>query len=260
MPIITLLTDFGTGSPYVAAMKGVILTINPAATIVDLTHAIPPQDVREAALVLEEVSGRFPPGTIHVVVVDPGVGTERAIVYARIGDQAFVCPDNGVLSRLVLGARPASLFRAENPQHWLHPVSATFHGRDIMAPVAARLSLGLEPSRVGPPHAGLVLLDWPSPTALPGRIEGHVLRIDSFGNLITDVPAAMLVGAAAERIQVACKGRDATAHVRCYAEGQPGMLVSLIGSSDRLELSIVGGSAAQTLHAALGDAVSVRWG
>jgi len=259
MSIITLLTDFGVGSPYVAAMKGVILCINPAATIVDLTHAIPPQDIRAGALVLEEIAGRFPPSTIHVAVVDPGVGTDRAIVYARIGHQGFVCPDNGLLSRLLLGARPAGLFRLENADYWLHPVSSTFHGRDIMAPVAARLSLGLDPSRLGPPQAALVMLDWPSPTALPGRIEGHVLRIDSFGNLITDIPGSMLADAAAELIHVACKGKRAVAHVRCYAQGHPGTLASLIGSSDRLEVAVIGGNAAAALGAAVGDPVTVAW-
>jgi S-adenosylmethionine hydrolase len=259
MPIITLLTDFGTGSPYVAAMKGVVLSINPAATIVDLTHAIPPQDVREAALVLEEVAERFPPGTIHVVVVDPGVGSARAIVCARLAHQWFVCPDNGVLSRLTRSVRPTSVFRLEESEYWLHPVSATFHGRDIMAPVAARLTLGLEPARLGPPQANLVRLDWPTPSVLPDRIEGHVLRIDSFGSLSTDIPAAMLADVATERIRVTCNGHQTEAHVRCYAEGRPGTLVSLVGSSDRLELAVINGHAAARLQAHVNDAVTVRW-
>jgi S-adenosylmethionine hydrolase len=259
MSIITLLTDFGTDSPYVAAMKGVMLSINPAATIVDLTHAIPPQDVREAALVWEEVAGRFPPGTVHVAVIDPGVGSERALVCARIGHQWFVCPDNGLLSRLTQNTWPTSVFRLEDPEYWLHPVSATFHGRDIMAPVAARLTLGLDPSRLGPPHANLVTLDWPTPVLLPGRIEGHVLRIDSFGNVITDIPAAMLADAPVERLHVVCNGQPSEAHVRCYAHGRPGVVVSLIGSSDRLELALARGRAADYLHANVGDAVTARW-
>ncbi len=260
MPIITLLTDFGTGSPYVAAMKGVILSINPAATVVDLTHAIPPQDVREAALVLEEVAERFPPGTIHVAVVDPSVGSDRAIICARIAHQWFVCPDNGVLSRLTRNTRPVSVFRLEEPEYWLHPVSVTFHGRDIMAPVAARLTLGLEPSRLGPPHAQLVTLDWPTLVVLADRIVGHVLRIDSFGNLITDIPATLLTDVAGERIRVTCCGDQAEAHVRCYAEGRPGTLVSLIGSSDRLELAVINGHAAARLRPRGNDAVVVEWG
>lgn len=259
MSIVTLLTDFGNGSPYVAALKGVILSINPAAVVVDLTHDIPPQDVRAGALVLEEIAGHFPAGTIHVGVVDPGVGTERAIVYARIGHQAFVCPDNGLLSRVALGTRPSSVIRLENPDYWLSPVSMTFHGRDIMAPVAARLSLGLDPARLGGTQSGLVMLDWPAPSVMAGRIEGHVLRIDSFGNLITDISAALLAEAAAELIHVQCHLERAIAHVRTYGQGTPGALVSLIGSSDRLELAVVGGSAAARLGAAVGDAVLVKW-
>ena len=147
MSLITLMTDFGAGSPYVAAMKGVILSINPSVTLVDLTHAIPPQDVREGALVLEDVAPYFPPGTIHVAVVDPGVGTDRAILYAEIGSQRYVAPDNGLLSRLSRNTPPSRIVRLTNPDYWLRPVSATFHGRDIMAPVAARLSLGLDPAK-----------------------------------------------------------------------------------------------------------------
>lgn len=259
MPIITLLTDYGTGSPYVAAMKGVMLSINPAATIVDLTHAIPGQDIRAGALVLEEVAGRFPPGTIHVAVVDPGVGTDRAIVCARIDQRVYVCPDNGLLSRLTLGSRPSSVLRIENADYWRHPVSATFHGRDIMAPVAAQLSLGLDPARLGPPHDGLVTLEWPTPRATAGGIEGHVLRIDSFGNLITNIRGAMLAEAPGESVRVECKGHAAVAHVRCYAQGRTGALVSLIGSSDWLELAVMGGNAAEALHVAPGEPVLVRW-
>ena len=138
MSIITLTTDFGAGSPYVAAMKGVILSINSAANIVDITHDIPAQNIRSAAVVLDDVTGWFPEDTIHVAVVDPGVGTGRAIVYARIGRQQFIAPDNGLLSRLAARTTPSQTIRLEDPEHWLSPVSATFHGRDIMAPAAAR--------------------------------------------------------------------------------------------------------------------------
>ena len=151
MSIITLTTDFGSGSHYVAAMKGVILSICPAATIVDIAHDVPPQDIRRAALLLDDVADWFPPETIHVAVVDPGVGTDRAIVYARIGQQQFIAPDNGLLSRLAARTPPPKLIRLSEPAYWLEHVSTTFHGRDIMAPVAARLALGLDPDRLGPP-------------------------------------------------------------------------------------------------------------
>ena len=190
--VITLSTDFGTGSPYVAAMKGVILSINPQAVIVDVTHAIPAQDVRQGALVLEEAARWFPPETIHVAVIDPGVGTERKIVYARFGDQQFVAPDNGLLSRLALLAPPSTIVTVTEPEHWLLPVSATFHGRDIMAPVAARLSLGLDPARLGPAQTSIEQLDWTEARVAANKIEGTVQSIDSFGNLITDISADAL--------------------------------------------------------------------
>ncbi len=194
MSIITLTTDFGAGSHYVAAMKGVILSICPAATIVDVAHDVPPQDIRRAALLLDDAADWFPPETIHVAVVDPGVGTDRAIVYARIGRQQFIAPDNGLLSRLAARTPPQRLIRISDPAYWLEPVSATFHGRDIMAPVAARLALGLDPQRLGPPLDRLAMLDWPAARAAASRIDGAVIEIDAFGNLITNITADMLAG------------------------------------------------------------------
>ena len=185
--IITLTTDFGLGSPYVAAMKGVMLSINPEARLVDISHAVGPQNVRQGALVLAEATTWFPAGTIHVGVVDPGVGTQRRIVYARIGDQQYIAPDNGLLSRLTLKTRPSQIITVENPEHWLPSVSNTFHGRDIMAPVAAQLSLGMEPDRLGPPRAELVELDWPQPRIESNAIVGEVIWIDGFGNLISNI-------------------------------------------------------------------------
>jgi S-adenosylmethionine hydrolase len=209
--IITLTTDFGTGSPYAAAMKGVVLSIHPAATLVDITHAIRPQDIRHGALVLEDVAERFPPQTIHVAVVDPGVGTDRAIVWARIGQQQYLAPDNGLLSRLARRTPPAKIIRLENQEYWLRPVSATFHGRDIMAPAAARLSLGLEPERLGPAQKRLVELAWPEVRIAPDRIDGNVLLADSFGNLITDITAKMLSGRATDS-HVHCQRALKTSH------------------------------------------------
>ena len=139
--IITLTTDFGEGSRYVAAMKGVILSINPHARVVDLSHSIPPQDILAGAIALAETAPFFPADTIHVAVVDPGVGSARRIVYARIGVQQFIAPDNGLLSRLAARERPAKIIGVDDRRFWLPNVSATFHGRDIMAPIAARLSL-----------------------------------------------------------------------------------------------------------------------
>jgi len=260
MPVITLTTDFGSGSPYVAAMKGVILSLNPAVTLVDITHEVPAQDIRYAAIVLDEVSDRFPGGTVHVAVIDPGVGTDRAPVFARIGRQSYVAPDNGLLSRLARRTPPAKIVRLTEPDYWIAPVSATFHGRDILAPVAARLSLGLDPDHLGMPLERLTMLDWPDVRLGPGRIEGSVLLVDSFGNLVTDIRADALPGpAGTAQARVFCRGHLATGLSRTYGDSAPGTLVALVGSSGHLELAVVGGSAAAAIQASPGDRVVVSW-
>jgi S-adenosylmethionine hydrolase len=260
MRTITLTTDFGRGSRYPAAMKGVILAINPAANIVDISHEIPPQDIRQGAMALEEATGWFPEGTIHVAVIDPGVGTERAIVYARIGKQDYVAPDNGLLSRLAARTPPAKIIRLNQPEYWLHPVSATFHGRDIMAPVAARLSLGLDPERLGPAIERLAGLHWPKVRQTPNRIEGVVLQVDSFGNLITNVTAEMLVGRPTdERVCIVCNIYETWGIFHTYAERPRGTFIALVGSSGRLELAVVGENAAEMLGIEVGSPVVVAW-
>lgn len=238
MPLITLTTDFSSGSPYVAAMKGVILSINPQVTIVDITHDIPPQDIRRAAIVLDDTARWFSPDTIHVAVVDPGVGTERAIVYARIGSQQFIVPDNGLLSRLAARTPPDMLIRLANRAYWLDAVSATFHGRDILAPVAAHLSLGLDPALLGPPLEELTPLDWPPVRITESRIEGEVLEIDSFGNLITNITADMLAGRPTDgRVCIVCNAHKTRGICRTYADQPRGTFIALVGSSGRLELA-----------------------
>lgn len=260
MGIITLTTDFGTSSHYVAAMKGVIYSINPAATVVDITHQIPPQNVRRGAAVLAEASRWFPPGTIHVAVVDPGVGTDRAIVYAELGQQHFVAPDNGLLSRVAAAEEPGRLIRLERPEFWLADVSSTFHGRDIMAPVAARLSLGLDPARLGPPLERLLLLPWPEPVCKGNCIEGQVVDVDSFGNLITNIQKHHLEAIAnPDQLTIHVGREQAAGIVAAYGVKAPGTLVALVGSSGCLELAEVGGSAAKRLQAQEGLPVILRW-
>lgn len=260
VPLITLLTDFGHGSPYVAAMKGVMLSIEPGLTLVDLTHDVPPQNVRYGALVLEEVAERFPAETIHVAVVDPGVGTDRPIVLARIGQQWFIAPDNGLLSRMAMRSPPSQIVRLANAGYWLEPVSKTFHGRDIMAPVAARLAQGLAPAEFGPAHARLLMLDWSEPRLLPHMLEAEVLMVDSFGNLVTNVTGSFLEQSAAGRKPiVACHQSETSEFCHTYGDRPSGTLVSLIGSTGRLELAVVDGSAAERLHAKTGDRVFVSW-
>ncbi len=260
MSFITLTTDFGTGSPYVAAMKGVILSINPAATIIDISHAIPAMDVTRGALVLEDTTPWFPDGTIHVAVVDPGVGTQRSILYARIGGQQYVAPDNGLLSRLMARRRPSMVRRLSEREHWLAEVSHTFHGRDIMAPVAARLSLGLDPRRLGPPAGQLEQVEVSVAQVVDQKIRGEVLSIDSFGNLITNIPYELLAGQPNDdRVCVVCSIYETFGIYQTYGAQAPGMLVALIGSSGRLELAIVGDNAAARLGVSIGTPVVVAW-
>ncbi|REK18546.1 MAG: hypothetical protein DWQ37_04005 [Planctomycetota bacterium] len=258
--IITLTTDFGTGSPYVAAMKGVILSINPDVTLVDITHDVPHQDVRQGALVLADHVRWFPNDTIHVVVVDPGVGSERKIIYAHLGEHHFVAPDNGLLSRLALETPPSTIITVAEPQYWLPTVSATFHGRDIMAPVAARLSLGLDPSRLGPVQQNLERLDWTEARVAANKIEGTVQSIDSFGNLITDITSDALADTPrGEEVSILCDDHETHGIFKTYSDQPEMTLIALVGSSGKLELAIVGDSAEIMLGITVGTPVVVSW-
>jgi len=258
--LITLTTDFGTGSPYVAAMKGVIFSITPAATIVDVTHAVPPQDIQAGALVLADTTSWFPPGTIHVAVVDPGVGTTRKIVYLQLAEQHYIAPDNGVLSRLALAARPSTIITVAEPKYWLPRVSSTFHGRDIMAPVAAHLSLGLDPAQLGPEQADIERLDWTEARVTANKIEGTVQSIDSFGNLVTDIPEDALANVPrGEETVIHCDEHETHGIFKAYADQPEMTLIALVGSHGRLELAIVGESAAMMLGVAVGTPVKVTW-
>ena len=245
--IITLTTDFGAGSPYVAAMKGVILSINPAATLVDISHAIGPQNIRQGAVLLAEATTWFPAGTIHVAWSIRAWAPSGESSMPGSAISSIIAPDNGLLSRL--GAQDAAVadHRRSRPEYWLPSVSDTFHGRDIMAPVAAQLSLGW--SRIGsaPPLAELVELDWPAPRVEANEITGEVVWIDAFGNLITNITAAMLArlpSPAAATIEIA--GHIDPRHLPHLRRSARDTLIALVGSSGYLELAIVGGSAATT--------------
>jgi S-adenosylmethionine hydrolase len=259
-PLITLTTDFGTGSRYVAAMKGVILSINPQARLIDISHSVPHQDVRRGAITLAETAPFFPPDTIHAAVVDPGVGTSRRLVYARIGRQQFVAPDNGLLSRLADKERPSKIVGLDEPRFWLPRVSSTFHGRDIIAPVAARLSLGLSPDELGRPLDSIVQLPWPEVQSLANKLTGEIVEIDSFGNLITNITREMLAGTPTdESVTITCDEHVTQGIFRTYGDQPEMTLIALIDSGDRLELAIVGDSAAAMLGVAVGTAVQVTW-
>jgi len=258
--LITLTTDFGQSSPYVAAMKGVILSVNSEARIHDLTHAIRPQDVRHASYFLAASVPYFPAGTIHVCVVDPGVGTERAILLAEAGGQKLLAPDNGCLSNVLRGLGGAPIVRrVTEAKYWRHTVSATFHGRDIFAPVAGHLSRGIESARFGPPASHWLQIETPVPNMTANQIRGEVIFIDDFGNLITNIPGEMVPHRPAA-LSVGKKRLKAFQWVQTYAKAAPGALVALISSDGWLEIAQVGGSAARMLRGTVGVKVVVKPG
>ena len=262
-PIITLTTDFGLQDPYVAAMKGAMLTVNPAARLVDVSHTIRPQAIEQAAFVLAAAWPYFPPDTIHVAVVDPAVGSERRALAVRAAGATFVGPDNGVLSaalpddaRAAANDSPAPVglpegYRAvslANERFFRTPVSTTFHGRDIFGPVAAHLSLGVALEELGEPVEQINALPPFRARRQPdGSLHGRVLHIDAFGNLITDVRLEDLPSRNAV-IEVA--GRTIHGVSATYGPGTDVRAVT--GSSGYLEIAAPGGSAAHVLKAELG--------
>lgn len=253
-PLITLTTDFGLTGPYVAAMKGALLSVCPDARIVDLCHALPAQDLRAASFFLRSALPYFPEGTIHVVVVDPGVGTERALLCIRAAGQTVLAPDNGCWTGWlrVTGATPRVVRLAE-PSFWRASVSSTFHGRDILAPVAGHLALGEDPEELGPVATQWHELDWPKPTRAGSTWRGEVIFVDDFGNLLTNLPSNLLGPGSAVRIL----GQAAAAVVGTYGQAEPGTLVALGSSSGELEIAVVQGHAARQLGAGVGTVVEV---
>jgi S-adenosylmethionine hydrolase len=264
MAIISLITDFGVQDEYAGLMKAVILGIDPAAVIVDVSHAVRPGDIAQAAFMLESTFGHFPPGSIHLVVVDPGVGTPRALLCLEAHAHRFLAPDNGVLS-LVMGPPAAmSLRRLDNPAWQRTPVSTTFHGRDIIAPAAAHLSRGADIRELGPeldPDAVTMLTGLRARPSADGRITGRVVHIDRFGNLITNVHAAAIRKAEAvspgRSLAVWIGGQVIAGLSRTYADGDPGRPLALIGSRGYLEIAVNGGNAQQVFGIRPGDAVTL---
>jgi S-adenosylmethionine hydrolase len=256
MSLITLTTDFGESSPYVAVMKGVILSINPAVQIVDLSHEIGPQDVRHGSYFLATAVPYFPKGTIHVAVVDPGVGTERAILLAEVVGQFVLAPDNGLLTGLLERQQPAGLWRVTETRFWRLTVSATFHGRDIFAPVAAHLALEPIPARFGVPVADWVQLPGQPFHAEPGRLRGCIQFVDRFGNLISNIPAEA-VASPPRRIAVGNGELADVKWVRTYGEAHVGEIVALASSDGFVEIAVVNGSAAQALGIAAGSTIEI---
>ncbi len=238
MGIITLTTDFGLADGYVGAMKGVILRIAPSTTVVDISHNISPQDIREAAYVIYAAYRYFPPRTVHVVVVDPGVGGKRRAIALSAGGFYFVSPDNGVLSYVLAKEKVEEIVELTNPRFHLPDVSKTFHGRDIFAPVAAHLALGAPLGALGEPLEEFITFPLPKPKTLQGgKILAHVIHVDRFGNLITDVESKEIRGKSDEAV-IEIAGRRIEGIKRTFSEVEPGEPVAYIGSTGHLEIAI----------------------
>lgn len=256
-PVVALLTDFGLHDHYVGVMKAVILGVCPEATLIDLTHDIAPQDVLGGALALEAAVPFLPDGTVVVAVVDPGVGSGRLAVAVDTGRVRMVGPDNGVFT---LALRQVESFTAvELTESRFHrvQVSRTFEGRDRFAPVAGWLARGVSMGALGPPVGGLVLLDVPAPDVDGQAVAGQVLRVDRFGNLITNIDRQCLAGVGAE-LEVRVGDLVIPTLSNTYADVPAGAWCALVGSTERLEISINGGHAAARLGLGRGAAVHVR--
>lgn len=253
--IITLTTDFGLWDAFVGAMKGVILDINPHAQIVDISHDIAPQDIDHAAFVLKCAYPFFPKGTVHVVVVDPGVGTERLILAVRTERHVFLAPNNGVLKYVFDEHPDAEVFCVTNSECFRERVSRTFHGRDIFAPVAAHLSKGLPTEKLGKPFTEFERGTVTHPMQLEDRIVGEVVAFDRYGNGITNIPGDWICDR--ESVRVLVKDRVFESLARSYMDVPPGEPLAIIGSADVLELSIDRGSARERLGLAIGELVTV---
>ncbi len=255
-PIITLTTDYGSADPLVGTMKGAMLSVNPAARIVDLTHAVEPYDVLDGALALAQAWSYFPEGTIHVVVVDPGVGTARRPILVRAAGHWFVAPDNGVLWPAVGGAESLAAWHITAQRYFRQPVSRTFHGRDIFGPVAAALSLSKEGGNFGPRITSIEKIPFPAPRLEGGRIFATVLRVDHFGNLLTSLTAQHAAEARASgKMRLTVGGAQISRLVETFGEGAKGEAVALVGSSGYLEVAVNQGSAARLLGVGRGSEV-----
>ena len=257
MSVITLTTDFGTTDSFVGTMKGVILARAPRATIVDLTHGIASGDVRAGAFALLTGYRFFPKRTVHVVVVDPGVGSERRAIAVQTRDYRFVGPDNGVLSWALAREAVRSARLIANERLWLRPVSRTFHGRDVFAPVAAYLARGGTFERLGPAVADYIRLPWPPVKEAGGDLVGEVLAVDRFGNAITNIPESSAQTESVEGIVLAGR-RRLCREAACYAAVPRGQAVAVFGSSGFLEIAVNGGSAATEFRLKAGSRITLR--
>jgi S-adenosylmethionine hydrolase len=247
-PVLTLTTDFGLSDHYVGAMKGVILALCPRAQIVDISHAVGAFEISEGAYLIAQAYPCFPPKTVHVVVVDPGVGSARRPILVEAAGQYFVAPDNGVLSMVYGACEKYKVRLISNEKLFRHPVSRTFHGRDIFAPVAARLAAGLPPARVGKLIDNYLRPSFQKPQRTGKRTwTGRVLKIDGFGNIITNFHSADFPDLEKYNFAMRLGPREVTVLVRNYAESSPGEIFLIVGSSGYLEISVNQASAAKVV-------------
>lgn len=265
--VITITTDFGLSDGYIAAVKGVILNINRQANLVDISHNIPPQNIRHGAFVLNSAYKFFPKGTIHIVVVDPGVGTDRKALLLVTPNGLFIAPDNGVLSHVLIEngtilpnnkefLEPlivkvplnCETYELNNPKYWLEIVSNTFHGRDIFAPMAAYLSLGILPKVLGKSIDNMVCLNIPNPIIKDNRLVGHVIHVDYFGNLITNIKGDFLIN---KNPIIEIKNFSIQGLSKSYFDD--GEIIAIIGSNGLLEISSTNTSASARLNIGVGE-------
>ncbi|MGB7873638.1 MAG: SAM-dependent chlorinase/fluorinase [Anaerolineales bacterium] len=259
MTVLSITTDFGNTNGFVGVMKGVIYGIAPDVKIVDISQLISAQNVLEGAYAMWRAVPYFPPGSVHVGVVDPGVGTERRPIGAHLGDQYFIAPDNGLLTPLIQDAEQNGEFvefiHLDNPKYWLPKVSNTFHGRDIFAPTGAHLAAGVPLNEMGTSITDPIRLDLPRPEKTEVGWRAHVTIIDVFGNLTTDLPAEALEGRRDVLFRI--HGREIDGLIDSYGHREIGDLVAVVDSEEYIEISIVNGDAARALNAKTGDVVEV---
>ena len=256
-PVIALLTDFGTRDHYAGTMKGVALGICPDVTLVDISHDIAPHDVLGGALELAAAYRYFPAGTIFLVVVDPGVGSARRGIAAESGDYRFVAPDNGVLTAVLDEHTPKRVVELTERKYARATVSRTFEGRDRFAPAAAWLAKGIDLGAFGRSAGAIQRLDIPKPEIVDGRIDGQVLRVDRFGNLITNIDRRAFETLAGGGLDIRIGPHQVARVVATYADASPGEICALFGSTDHLEISANGASAAEALDLRRGAPVHV---
>lgn len=257
-PVIALLTDFGSSDHYAGAMKGVVLSLCPDVTLVDISHDIPPHDVLAGALELSASYKYFPAGTIFLVVVDPGVGSTRHGIAAEAGGYRFVAPDNGVLTLVFKDAQPKRVVELTERRYARPTVSRTFEGRDRFAPAAAWLAKGIELAALGRPLTGWHSLTVPEPVVSDATVSGEVLRVDRFGNLVTNVDRRIFDRfSVAGAIEITAGTHAVDKVVATYSEADPGAVCALFGSTEQLEIAVNGGSAAERLQLARGAPVTI---